>query len=95
MTETDFRGNAGYVDRMREIFADPVYQAFLIMLTDSAPRQDASDTDPDIVSVRLLSRIGGYNDCLLLHYAAATPLPKQPAAIPETWAPEDHPLGAS
>lgn len=89
MTETDFRANAGYVDRMREIFSDPVYQAFLIMLTDSAPREDASDADPEIVSTRRLSRLAGYDECMQRHFAASVPLPPPPVQIAETWAPEE------
>jgi hypothetical protein len=89
MTEAAFRSNDGYVDRMREIFADPVYQAFLIMLKDSAPIEDALDSDPEIVSVRRLSKLAGYDECLSRHFAASIPLLKPPERIPETWAPEE------
>jgi hypothetical protein len=95
MTEADLRSNAAIVDDVRAIFGNPSFQAVIIMLKDSAPVADANDADDPIVSVRKLSRIDGYNECLLRLFAAATPLPQPPVAIPETWAPEDHPLGAS
>lgn len=89
MTESDFRSNPAFVDRMREIFSDPVYQAFLIMLKDSAPIFDALDADPEIVSVRRLSKLAGYDECMSRHFAASLPLQKPPAQIPETWEPAE------
>lgn len=88
MTETDFRSNAGFVDRVREVFNDPVIQALLIMLKDSTPIADALDADPEIVSVRKLSRIDGYDECLMRLFAASTLLPPKNVQITETWEPE-------
>ncbi len=94
MTEADFRSNTGLIDYMRSRFSEAEMQSALIVLKDSAPVADALDSDPEIVSVRRLSRIDGYNECLLRLFALATPLPPPPVQLEETWG-TDSPTGVS
>lgn len=92
MTEADFRSSGSFVDRMREIFADPIFQAALITLKDSEADDDvALDSEPEIVSVRMLSRKAGYAACLARLFALATPLPQKPIQLEETWEAETPP----
>lgn len=92
MTEQDFRANAPAVTEWSGLLkTNGVIQSLMLMLIDSAPREDAQDSDPEIVSVRRLSRIEGFHECLRLLYAAATPLPAPPVHLEETWEREEQP----
>lgn len=72
MTEIEFRKSEPYIQRMREIIADPVFQTALIVLKDK-PLPFLADDAPEIASVRALSRIAGREEILSELFTLATP----------------------
>jgi hypothetical protein len=92
MTKNEFRSNAAFVSEFNELLqSSAALRAAVIIMKDGMIIADADDRDPEIVSVRKLSRIEGRTECVQDFLELATPLPQPPVAIPETWAPEDTP----
>lgn len=65
MDINQFRSNPAYTLGMRQLLGDTVMQEALITLKDfNLPREIATDDADPISSVRVLSRMAGYNQCL-------------------------------
>lgn len=83
MTSDQFRSSADRVSAMRALLDNPTFAEAIVVLKDEAPIADAVDNADAVVSVRLLSRSFGHNQCIATLLSLAEPMPiPQPEAPP-------------
>lgn len=83
MSSDQFREIAENVVALRELLQNPVLAQAIVVLQDEQPK---GDTEGDfIASVRKLSRISGWSDCIATLLELAEPLPPPPKQDEEPW----------
>lgn len=85
MLAENFRSSTERVARIREILSDPIMAAAIVTLKDEAVIEDVGDNSPDIASVRRLSWLSGYNNCIDLLMSLSNPLPAPPQEEVPSW----------
>lgn len=77
MTSDELRADPDFRLRMAEIFADKFFTQALICLQSEGAWADAKDEDPEIVSVRILSRMKGREQFIQELLNLSIPLEKE------------------
>lgn len=90
MTILQFRSNSIYTARLREILSDETFQLALMTLRDSNTPLESSDEDaePEVASVRRLSRVAGFNNAIATLLDMGQPTTPPPQEEEPTYEPE-------
>jgi hypothetical protein len=74
MTFQEFRENAIYTSRVRDILNDPVFSLAMEVMQESNPAIDPDPSADAIASVRMLSQLVGFNQYPAVLKILATPV---------------------